>query len=371
MAVQEFCNHLRILSEQLKIVCNDDSYRVGRIWQNVRLDFPCIHNRTSRSFSDGGNYPASYPENRGANVSDTRESEFLTRIQNRLPALQDIANRALNGSGPAVLLATANYFNEIENLWGNDGALTIEDACNTNNCAPATSIPRPLLRYVDLKSFIAYTLLPNFDATRWGPDEITNFLDQLQREKAHPGPAWTELASIWKTIRNRVRGGTLEFFLRSRHGRGDVRFIGDGNMPLHLTSGHPAGSPLRVRHVIQSLALPGWETEKEREKKLGMVVLTIPHGGFPTYRPTILDTMGLFSYFFLPGSNSSSSGTTWKLADDLCRNSETDYGGVSEWTAVVKNPGIPCVIKDSSGSKPAFDLVGIEFGLDHATLFEL
>ena len=338
---------------------------------NTRLDMPCIHDNTRKAFNDGGCYPTSYPTDRGANVSNLREARFVGRIQTELPALENIVDRARSGKDVEVFAATADYFKKIEDLWGNEEFLTTDDTCNDNNCAPRMSLPSELSRYIDFRSFVAHTLLPNADPLRWTPDEIKEFLYQLSIEKAHPGKHWSELAAIWKDVRNRIRNGTLSFTLPPRYHRGDVKFVGDGSAPIHHTSPNPAGSPARIHHVVKSLALPGWEKPKEREKKLGMVALFTPNAGFRAYRPTILDNFGTYSYFFLPGCNSCAWGTTWNLTDDLSRNSKTDHGGVSEWTAIVQSPGINCVARTGGGLMPAFNLVGLEFGIEHASLFEL
>lgn len=370
MAVRELCNHLRLLSEKLAPISADDSYRVGRIWQNVRLDMPCIHDNTSKTFTDGDGYPLAYPADRGANVSGSREGKFANRVRSELPALKIIADRANSGHDNDVLTATADYFKQIETIWGDEEFLTTVDSCNGNNCAPVGSMPPQLSRYVDFRSFIAYTLLPNVDPVRWTPDRVKVFLDQLALEKANPGKHWTELAKFWNDARKRIRNGTLTFSVPPRFSRGDVKFVGDGSAPIHRSSPAPERSPARIHHVVQHLALPGWEAPKHREKKLGMVALFARSDGFQAYRPTILDNFGAYSYFFLPGCNASACGATWKLTDDLTRNSSSDHTGIPEWTAIVQNSGIECAVRMGGGYQPAFELVGLEFGLKHASLFE-
>ena len=371
MAVPELCSHLRLLSEKLGPVSNDDSYRVGRIWQNIRLDMPCIQNPSTRTFTDGDNYPPTYPTNRGVNVSTKREVKFVGRIQSELPKLQSIADRARSGLDNDVLGAISDYFGKIIKIWADEPFFWTDDGCNGNNCASTTSLPPQLSRYVDFRSFVRYTLLPTADSVRWTSHDADDFLHQLSLEKANPGKHWVELAAIWKDVRDRIRSGAISFALPSRYNRGDVKFVGDGSAPVHQSSSQPLGSSGRIHHVIKHLALPGWETQNERNKKLGMVALAVPNDTLRAYRPTILDNFGFYSYFFLPGCSLDKSGTTWKLTDDLQKNSETDHGGLPEWTAIVQNPGINCVANTATGPQPAFELVGLEFGIEHALLFEL
>jgi hypothetical protein len=342
------------------------------LWQNIRLDMPCLHNGVTGTFDDGDTYPSSYPTQRGANISTQREGKFLIGIRNELPILQSIVDRARSGPDEDVLGATSDYFKRIEDIWGNAQYLTTDDTCNGNNCAPPKSLPQRLSRYLDFRSFVGFTLLPNANAGRWSRDDINEFLHKLSLEKDQPGNHWNELAVIWKDVRDRIRSGALSFMIEPRYSRGDVKFVGDGAPAVHHSCPQPPGSQARIHHVVQNLALPGWETQSERNRKFGMIALTIlPNATFRAYRPTILDNFGSYSYFFLPGRPTSTCGTTWKLTPDLRRNSETDHGGLPEWTAIVQNPGINCVDLGSGNPEPAFNLVGLEFGLKHASLFEL
>ena len=260
---------------------------------------------------------------------------------------------------------------QIEQLWGSPDHLTTADPCNSNNCANVNDLPAQLSRYVDFKSFVAYTLLPKADHVRWQPDDAKDFVKKLDGEKSSPGKCWHQLAAIWKDVRNRIRQGTLTFELPPRYNHGDVKFVGDGVTSVHNASPHAPGSRERLHYVIQELALPSWEKPDYRESKLGMVVLSIPSRGLNVYRPTILDNFGLYSYFFLPACNNCLSGKTWKLNDSLDENSATNYGGRAEWTAIVQNPGISCTMLINGKPEPAFNLVGLEFGSKHASLFEI
>lgn len=371
MAILELCGHLRLLSEKLAPISSDDSYRVGRLWQNLRLDMPCIQNNVSRKFADGEEYPFEYPLSRGANVSTSREKKFVRRIETDLPNLSKIVDRAKSGQDIDVLAATSDFFRRIELAWGDEEFLTTRDICNNNNCAPSGSVPILFSRYIDFRSFVAYALLPNSNPTKWGLDQVKEFLDHLGAEKNRPGKYWKELASIWKDVSDKIKNGSLSFKIPPRFCRGDVKFVGDGSAPIHLSSLAPLKSPDRIHYVVKHLALPGWESPKHREKKLGMVALVTKSDGLQPYRPTILDNFGAYSYFFLPSMINSSSGMTWKLTDDLMRNSTSDHSGLAEWTAIVQKPGIDCAISVGGGHQPAFDLVGLEFGLEHASLFEI
>lgn len=368
MPLLEVCHHLEVIADRLTGIHPGDSYRVGRICQNLRLDFPGFHDNAAGTFLDRKSYPVDYPLQRGANVPVPRQDLFVAKATGDLALLKQHASRAKNGSDQDVEEATADYFKQLEDLWAGDDFLTLCAPCNADNRTPLTEVPAKLCRYMDLRSFVAYSLLPNVDATKWDRPAVSKLLRGLLDEQAAPGPAWLELSALWREARSRIRSGSLEFSVTPRFHRGDVKFVGDGGVPVHLASPHPIGSRESLHYVIQELALPTWEEQKDRERKFGLVAIEAPSTGWAIYRPTILDNIGYYSYFFLPGNRKKISGMTWKLTDCLRFNSTISHEGQVEWTIMVPPTGISCVSTVHGKLKPSFDLVGLEFGLEHALL---
>ncbi len=369
MPLLQVCDHLGMLASRLSSFLPDESYRIERMRHNLRLDFPHIHDFINGVFKDRNAYPKGYPQPRGANVTSARESIFMAKVSPTISTLDTHANRATRGDDTVATVATQDYLKTLENVWTNTEALTVSDACNASNLVQTHQLPAKLTRYVDFKTFFQYTLLPSADPKRWTPRVLADLMDDLKSEAATPGTAWRLASEAWHDARKRIRKGTLSFSMKPRHSAGELKFIGDGSTPVHRTSTHPVGSRELAHHVIRELALPSWEKESDRQRKLGLIAVETPTLGWSAYRPTVLDNFVQYSYFFLPADRANSHGLTWKLDHTLAVNSAIDYDGQKEWIVVLPGGGISCAASDGASLLPSFDLVGLEFGVKHASLF--
>ena len=377
MAVSEVCGHLRSLTQKLSSLQGPKtypvSYKTERVRQNLRLDLPSLQGPSCGSFTDGSGYPSRFPKPRGPNVSQTRESLFRNRINPILPELEKLADSAASDEISVVQAATFNYLGRLQKVWGHEGNLTTIDHCNVNNSA--SSVPTQLCRYVNLRAFLRFGLLPKADRRyKLTITKIDDLVDSMVKEKRRPGTAWRLVAEIWKDVRSQIRTGRVKLRLKTPYTDGDINFIGHGTPALHQNASLPLASRQMLKHIIRELALPGWETPKDRTQNLGLVAVQVPSAGLRLFRPTILDNFGLYSYFFLPGIPRNSFGLTWPLTNSLQYNSRRRHQGQPEWTVLVKGrgpqAGISCVHSIRGRPSPSFQIAGLAFSEAHAELFQ-
>ncbi len=372
MALLEFCQHLEDIATALRPFESNapfSSYRIDRIRQNLRLDLPGLRDGLADRFRDGEDYPGDYPIGCGPNVPEGRESIFLRKLGAHIDDLREIVRSIRIADEVTTLDRSAEYVSLVDELWGGEGYDTAAQICNRENATPR--LPDTLCRYMDLKTFLKFTLFNNLDETAdWTLEDKEQFLMELSEEKPEPGKNWKRLSELWKLAKDRITRGNLEFNVLPKSYEREIKFFGQGQKPIHLTSPHHHASRETLHHVIRELALPGWEREGDREMKLGCVAFTVRSDGFLAYRPTMLDLFGSQSYFFLPGKRAASCGQTWRLTQCLCFNSPTDHGGHPEWAVVFPKKGIPCVQVDALNRPvPTYRIAGLAFGENHAELF--
>lgn len=373
----EVNHHLKLIEHNLAGVSDDDSYWVGRIRQNIRLDFPSFRAPEPDRLDDGEAYPPGYPSGRGPNIAFEREQVCLNALTSKRSELSEIANVIDTETDVGILAGTADYLKLFETVHGETNQLAVWSELNKSNYFPRGKAPLKMYRYIDLRSFLSYTLLPaiNEKQNAWSQTKRKIFLNSLIKERNAPGDAWRELGKIWKNALRDIRLGKLDPKLTTRDGFPATIFIVGSSTPIHDSIDSGKNSKERVHNIVKRLALPGWEKPVDREWRLGLVCVELELERYDLYKPTTIDNLGRMGYFFLPGRPEENHGRTWILDESLSKNSQSELDGEMEWLLYLEDGVFCCDAKPKAQTdplsdpdeiiEPKFSLVGLEFGDNH------
>lgn len=307
---QEFARRVaRILGLDRYPEGSQERHLLDRLLAIMTLDLPSWR----ESFESNRNIklPVQVPMNRGPLVPRYRESLFLNRLSDSLGQF-----------------SSSEMFEQMKEFWltvipegsAVERGIHFQHEHNAANQCPAGSA-ESLIKYVSFRSFSRY--IPE-------PDNSFRMLRSTGKDPAggvRP-KSWSKSKRLGADYVKRLEA-TLEHqpsiaVAKSVDSPDDLvpcTFVTCKDNAPHLTWSGPIGTNDCARHVVQQMALPGYETEADRKVAGGLLAIDLPAFASKTrYRPTILDCIPNFNAFFLAGCPNCHYGETWPLVTDLGEN---------------------------------------------------